>query len=314
MVDWLSNNDPWCLSRQLDWGHQIPAYQKENGDWIVSNENVEGVRDPDVLDTWFSSALIPLIVSGWPDKEITKIPLNLMETGHDIIGFWVARMLSLCRHLSGQLPFKNILLHGLIRDSSGRKMSKSLGNVIDPLDVIEGMDMKQMTDRVKESNLDEKEIEKAIKDIQQNLPNGLKAAGSDSLRFAMLRHDLLSEDINMSLNDLAQEGLRFCNKLWNLSNYSKIVFSKAEPCGDLLSKHPVDLWILNRLKITLRRIHALLDADNDCATAAPHLAFSSLRDFIVSDLCDVYLVRIFSCWYEIMYQFSGNYKENNQHG
>uniref|UniRef100_A0AC34Q6A6 Valine--tRNA ligase n=1 Tax=Panagrolaimus sp. JU765 TaxID=591449 RepID=A0AC34Q6A6_9BILA len=289
LIDWLSYPEPWCLSRQLDWGHRIPVYLK-NHNWIASETHLENCpQDSDVLDTWFSSALIPLIVRGWPSKSVTSIPLNLMETGHDIIGFWVARMLTLCSHLGGSLPFNKVLLHGLVRDSAGRKMSKSLGNVIDPLDVINGISLQEMIARLKESSLDAAEISKAESDLVQDFPEGMKAVGSDALRFALLRHDLLSEGINVSVHDLSQEGFRFCNKLWNLSKYCKIVFDAAEPIENEYSTHPVDLWITTRLKKMMSQLRLLMDFENDGAAAAPHLAFTAVRDFILTDLCDVYL-------------------------
>uniref|UniRef100_A0A7E4UYJ0 valine--tRNA ligase n=1 Tax=Panagrellus redivivus TaxID=6233 RepID=A0A7E4UYJ0_PANRE len=293
LVDWLSYSEPWCLSRQLAWGHQIPAFKKADGSWVVSATPVpDSERDSDVLDTWFSSALIPLIVNGWPNKDVkfTSPPLNLMETGHDIIGFWVARMLILCRHLGGVLPFDKILLHGLIRDSNGRKMSKSLGNVIDPLDVIDGISLSSMVERLRESNLDPKEIVTAEKDLKTRFPEGMKAAGPDGLRFALLRHDLFSEDVNASIATTAQEGLKFCNKLWNLDKYAEIVYSKVDLSS--VTDPPLaiaDQWIISRLRSTLERVYDLMDAKNDCATAAPHLAFGCLKDFLLQDLCDVYL-------------------------
>uniref|UniRef100_A0AC34FBT9 Valine--tRNA ligase n=1 Tax=Panagrolaimus sp. ES5 TaxID=591445 RepID=A0AC34FBT9_9BILA len=290
LVDWLNYDEPWCLSRQLVWGHQIPAYQDSDGRWIVSDKSIENFkRDDDVLDTWFSSALIPLVVRGWPNSKIDTVPINLMETGNDIIGFWVARMLILCQHLSGKLPFEKILLHGLVRDSAGRKMSKSLGNVIDPLDIIEGISQDSMIQRLKDSNLSEKEINLAEQDLKSRFPEGMKAVGPDALRFALLRHDLTGEDINVSVVETSQEGYRFCNKIWNLINYAEIVFSKVEFSKLESSKNSIDLWILSKLRNTLKRLHILMDADNDSAAAQPHLAFVSLKDFILHDLCDTYL-------------------------
>ncbi|TKR59863.1 hypothetical protein L596_029473 [Steinernema carpocapsae] len=165
--DWLDYDEPWCLSRQLLWGHQIPAYRhNQTNEWIVtenaSSINLSYTRDKDVLDTWFSSALVPLVTAGWPGSTPPPVPVSLMETGHDILGFWVARMLAVCQHLNGgHLPYHEVLLHGLIRDSSGRKMSKSLGNVIDPNDVIGGISLDEMVKRLRQSTLADDELSKS---------------------------------------------------------------------------------------------------------------------------------------------------------
>ncbi|KAE9555507.1 hypothetical protein FO519_001275 [Halicephalobus sp. NKZ332] len=290
LFQWLKNPDPWCLSRQLDWGHRIPAFRKPDGTWTTSISSMDDcTQDTDVLDTWFSSALIPLIVNGWPERrDFPTSPINLMETGHDIVCFWVARMLALCRHLSRRSPFEKVLLHGLVRDSEGRKMSKSLGNVIDPLDVIDGISLEKMVTRLRESNLDRNEIVKAEKELIRQFPEGMKEAGPDALRFAILRHDLLSEDIHMSVNDLSQEGSRFCNKIWNLWKYSNIVFDKIHS-EEKLSDHHVDRWILDRLRTMLLNVRTFMDVDDDCGAATPHIAFGAVKDFILNELCDIYL-------------------------
>ncbi|RCN33653.1 Anticodon-binding domain protein [Ancylostoma caninum] len=296
LFDWFSNKDPWCLSRQLVWGHRIPAYKSENSPWFIANsleearnhfgENVPIIQDEDVLDTWFSSSLIPLVKAGWPGPEFNPSAplLDIMETGWDILGFWVARMIIMTMRLSGgHLPFSQILLHGLVRDSSGKKMSKSLGNVIDPLDVIEGISKEKMVERIKNSSLSQEEIAAATSAISSRYPDGIPRSGADALRFALLRHDLLASDIPLNIVDFSSEGLRFCNKLWNMVAYMGTVADKSPTLKDVDSEHPADEWIISRLAGTLKQVD---DHMSDCA---PHLAFATLHSFILGSLCDVYL-------------------------
>ncbi|EYC06097.1 hypothetical protein Y032_0078g1189 [Ancylostoma ceylanicum] len=296
LFDWFSNKDPWCLSRQLVWGHRIPAFKSENSPWFVANsleearkhfcENVSIMQDEDVLDTWFSSSLIPLVNAGWPGPEFNPSgpPLDVMETGWDILGFWVARMIIMSMRLSGgHLPFSRILLHGLVRDSSGKKMSKSLGNVIDPLDVIEGISKEKMVERLNNSSLSQEEIAAATSAVSSRYPDGIPRSGPDALRFALLRHDLLASDIPLNITDFSSEGLRFCNKLWNMVAYMETVAEKSPTLKDVDSENPADEWIISRLAETLKQVD---DHMTDCA---PHLAFSTLHSFILGSLCDVYL-------------------------
>jgi valyl-tRNA synthetase len=211
----------WCLSRQLWWGHQIPAYKcslKKDFIWVVAR-NIEEARakgeeffktkqitieqDEDVFDTWFSSAILPLAIFGWPDLE-TKMnntnlkfkdfyPTNLLETGFDIMFFWVLRMAAVCHTLiCGKFPFEKVLFHGLILDGQGRKMSKSIGNVIDPMDLIDGTSLTLLENRIKESNLNEKEKKLSIKNQQINYPNGIPQVGCDAMRLGLLIQDFKS--------------------------------------------------------------------------------------------------------------------------
>ncbi|VDK47708.1 unnamed protein product [Anisakis simplex] len=325
LEEWLENKEPWCLSRQLVWGHRVPAYRNiQTGEWISAMNEADarrrfGIdskddfdviveRDSDVLDTWFSSSLVPLVVNGWPAKQIESTPLSLMETGHDIIGFWVARMLTVCHRLIGQLPFEKILLHGLIRDSKGRKMSKSLGNVIDPNDIINGVSLNEMVDRLSRSQLSDSErsidslidlvfVEIAISDLQKTYPKGITECGPDALRFALLRHDLNALDVNVNVMEKAIEGLRFCNKLWNLCEYAKRIWFKTPSSSS--SKHSVgserdyraerkyqhiaDRWIRSCLGNTVRSMRSYIDQ------GAIHLAFQCCHRFILAQLCDIYL-------------------------
>lgn len=298
LEEWLNNKNPWCLSRQLIWGHRVPAFRlNKHSDWFVAedeatarsflhvnNEDIKLDQDTDVLDTWFSSALVPIVLAGWPERRIEGPFLSIMETGYDIIGFWVARMLTVCLRLTGHLPFYKIMLHGLVRDSSGRKMSKSLGNVISPSDVIDGIGIEEMINRVRESTLSKKEKSIAVADLKKRFPVGINKCGPDALRFALLRHDVSALDVNLNIGELAEEGFRFCNKLWNLCTYALKVRSEVSNLqGRIKLRHPVDRWIRSRLESTLQSVH------DEIAECDIHLAFEALRMFILADLCDVYL-------------------------
>ncbi|CAI2355295.1 unnamed protein product [Caenorhabditis sp. 36 PRJEB53466] len=300
LTDWFENQEPWCLSRQLLWGHRIPAYRTLDGNkWIVAESEQEARRqlgkeeeasvrqDEDVLDTWFSSSLVPLVKNGWMAEggaPIQTPALNVMETGWDISGFWVARMIAMNLKLSGgEPPFGKVVLHGLVRDSEGRKMSKSLGNVIDPLDVLDGISLENMIARVKQSALEDKEIESAVADLSKRFPNGIDRCGPDALRFALLKYDVLSTDISLDVSNAALEGLRFCNKLWNLAAYYDQLAEKCEVIKDVDSDRIVDEWLMARLASTVTSV------DKHMSNFSLHLALSTLHKFITADICDVYL-------------------------
>ncbi|CAI4222909.1 unnamed protein product [Auanema sp. JU1783] len=293
LMDWLSNVEPWCLSRQILWGHRIPAFTSNGSNWTVA-ENIEKAKqilnsddvrqDSDVLDTWFSSSLVPLVTTGWMEGQTyNNVPLHIMETGWDILGFWVVRMLILTKKLTNQNAFPQVVLHGLIRDSNGRKMSKSLGNVIDPLDVLDGITKEEMILRLKSSSLLEKEIETGISEIERKHPEGIPKYGADALRFALFKHDVLSMDIPINISETAGEGYRFCNKLWNLIQYAESVNEKCKSSREYDSDHPADLWILSRLASTLS------ETDDHMSNFSPHSAFNTLYRFILTNICDVYL-------------------------
>ncbi|XP_043252604.1 valine--tRNA ligase isoform X2 [Colletes gigas] len=247
---WMENIKDWCISRQLWWGHRIPAYSvkvlgatediKPDDDYWVSGhseseakekaakqlgvavDNIIVTQDPDVLDTWFSSGLFPFSIFGWPDetKELDAFyPGTLLETGHDILFFWVARMVFLGQKLLGKLPFKEVYLHAMVRDAHGRKMSKSLGNVIDPMDVISGITLEGLHNQLMESNLDSKEIQQAIEGQKRDYPQGIPECGTDALRFALCAYTTQGRDINLDI--LRVQGYRFfCNKIWNATKFA----------------------------------------------------------------------------------------------
>ncbi|XP_076670453.1 valyl-tRNA synthetase isoform X1 [Andrena cerasifolii] len=247
---WMENIRDWCISRQLWWGHRIPVYSvtvndtatcaKPDDDYWVSGhseneakekaakklgttvDNITVEQDPDVLDTWFSSGLFPFSIFGWPDKteELNAFyPGTLLETGHDILFFWVARMVFLGQKLLGKLPFKEVYLHAMVRDAHGRKMSKSLGNVIDPMDVINGITLEDLHKQLSDSNLDPKELKRAIEGQKRDYPQGIPECGTDALRFALCAYTMQGRDINLDI--LRVQGYRFfCNKIWNATKFS----------------------------------------------------------------------------------------------
>ena len=310
---YLENLRDWCISRQLWWGHRIPAYQTPQGKWYVGRTETEakeraaadlGIpasevkleQDNDVLDTWFSSGLLPMSCLGWPNKEAADLkgffPTQLLETGHDILFFWVARMVMMSLGLTGELPFKDVLLHAIIRDAHGRKMSKSLGNVIDPLEVIEGVTLETMIANLKAGNLPENEVIKAVKGLQEDFPEGIPKCGADALRFGLIAYTLQTNSINLDIKRIV--GYRsFCNKIWNATKFAMENFkaNDSRPNGfqpkGLASVYNQlsleDKWILSRLSAAADR------ANKGFSSFQLHEATTASFNFWLYDFCDVYL-------------------------
>ncbi|XP_040909907.1 valine--tRNA ligase, mitochondrial isoform X2 [Toxotes jaculatrix] len=311
---WLSNISDWCISRQLWWGHQIPAYrvelpnctEKEEEKWVWGQSEDEarqraavkyGVRpeaitltqDPDVLDTWFSSGLFPFAMLGWPEQTADLqryYPNSILETGNDLIFFWVARMVMLGTELTGQLPFKQVLFHSLVRDKHGRKMSKSLGNVIDPLDVIHGVSLERLQEKVMEGNLDPRERLVAMEAQRKDLPKGIPQCGTDALRFALCSHKMQGEDISLSISQVLS-CRHFCNKMWQTLRFTLgVLGDNTAPVGTLEETTPLssmDRWICSRLYSTVLQCEQAFEAYE------LHTVTAALYSFWVHSLCDVYV-------------------------
>uniref|UniRef100_A0A3P9J7E0 Valine--tRNA ligase n=1 Tax=Oryzias latipes TaxID=8090 RepID=A0A3P9J7E0_ORYLA len=312
--NWLCNISDWCISRQLWWGHQIPAYQVQivgstnriQEQWVwgrseeearsraasrygVKPEDVILTQDPDVLDTWFSSGLFPFAMLGWPEQTPDLkdfYPNSLLETGSDLIFFWVARMVMLGTELTGRLPFRQVLFHPLVRDKYGRKMSKSLGNVIDPLDVIQGVSLQRLQEKVKEGNLDPREQLVAMEAQKKDFPKGIPQCGTDALRFALCSHRLQGEDICLSVSQVLS-CRHFCNKMWQTLKFTLGVLGEnSAPVSTLKETVPagsVERWICSRLYSTVLQCEQAFEAYE------LHIVTSALYSFWVHNLCDVYL-------------------------
>ena len=317
---WLENIHDWCISRQLWWGHRIPAYKVlvhegekviDQDVWVAARDAAEAVKkgaeklgvdaakvtveqDPDVLDTWFSSGLFPFSVFGWPNEtEDLKafFPTTLLETGHDILFFWVSRMVMLSLELTDKLPFTQVYLHAMIRDKYGRKMSKSLGNVIDPLDVINGCTLEGMLEKIRHGNLDPSEVERASEGKRQDFPEGIPMCGADALRFGLLAYTIQGININLDIQRVI--GYRnFCNKLWNAVKFGLMNMEGLEATQEEIENIDVktlalrDQWILSRLSQTAAACNKLFE-EYDFAGVT-----TQVYNFWLYQLCDRYLEMI----------------------
>ncbi|KAK1933390.1 putative valyl-tRNA synthetase [Babesia divergens] len=307
---WLNNIQDWCISRQLWWGHRIPAYRlksdalRNEETWVVArnlDEAKERVKkqfphiitfdlqqDEDVLDTWFSSGLFPLSTLGWPDEQnpdfMKFFPTTLLETGNDIIFFWVARMVMMSLHLVGKLPFTQIFLHPLVRDARGEKMSKSKGNVIDPLEIIEGASLESLNQKLLASSLPQGEIKKAIALQKQQFPQGIPPCGTDALRLGLLALTRQNRAILLDVNKLICSR-HFGNKIWNAFKFAMPKIQQLKVHIDTIPKtlEWEDRWILMKLNQYIEKVTTALEnyQFGDAVQAA--------YDFWLYQLCDVYL-------------------------
>ncbi|KAI3334888.1 tRNA synthetases class I-domain-containing protein [Ustulina deusta] len=311
---WLSSINDWCVSRQLWWGHRIPAYrvifenqemsvEDDDSHWIVGRTLDEAQakatstfpgkqfrleQDPDCLDTWFSSGLWPMATLGWPAKTPDYeqfFPTSLLETGWDIMFFWVARMIMLSLKLTGEVPFREVYCHSLIRDSEGRKMSKSLGNVIDPLDIINGIDLGSLHAKLLTGNLKETEIARATKYQKTAFPSGIPECGADALRFTLLSYTTGGGDINFDIKVMAAYR-RFCNKIWQASKYVMgRLPENFKPANhlDVANLSTPEKWIIHRMNSAVRDLNQALEArEFSKATQVAHR-------FFYDELCDVFI-------------------------
>lgn len=329
--DWLENIRDWCVSRQLWWGHRIPAYSVNHGNnnndgdndifstssssktsWIIARSKEEAYsqarkkygdtvsirQDSDVLDTWFSSAIIPFVTLGWPEhtKDMAKYyPLTLMETGHDIFLFWVARMVMLSLEMTQNLPFKEVLLHGILCDANGKKMSKSSGNIILPENIMNGCSFEELNEQARRNHavgiLSADELQRTLRVNAKSYSTGIPDCGVDALRLSLCARNIKNRTISFDVDD-CRTSKYFCNKIWQASKYVLLMTKNDEENEKNQQQHGdkeeqylsnLDQWILSRLSWMVETVNSALAERNF------HKAIAAIRQFLHYEFCDLYV-------------------------